>query len=364
VPVRVSASLVPDFPDRAVVFVEDVSAERESREREREIQQRLQIALSAADQGVWDFDLLTMEMVYSDRAKEIYGLPTDRPVTFEIIRDATHPEDYPVTSAQLRRAIDPAVRDRSSYEYRIVRPDGTICWALAFGEAIFEGPPGGERAVRYVGTLQDITERKQAERRQQLLIAELDHRVKNTLAIVQGIAYQTMRSGDVSETVAEALAGRLQALASAHDILTSAGFENASLRSIAQAVLAVHDGDGERVRIAGDDVQLSSQLAVNLAVALHELATNAIKYGALSVPAGRVDLAWERRGDRLHLSWRESGGPPVAPPKREGFGTRMIRRALASELRGPVTLEFRPEGLLCAIDAPLRDIGESGQLSR
>jgi PAS domain S-box-containing protein len=353
VPVRVSGSIVPDFPDRAVIFVEDISAEQASREREEAIRQRLQIAVSAADQGVWDFDLVTREMVYSDRAKEIYGLPVDRPVTYATIRDATHPEDYPFTSAQLLRAIDPKVRDRSSYEYRIVRPDGSICWALAFGEAVFEGPPGEERAIRYVGTIQDVTERKVAERRQQLLVAELDHRVKNTLAIVQGIAYQTMRGGEVPEAVAEAFAGRLQALASAHDILTKAGFETASLRGIAEAVLAVHDGEGERVHLRGAEVALTPQLAVNLAIALHELATNAVKYGALSVPGGRVDLSWEQSDGRLALEWRESGGPQVAEPKREGFGTRMIRRALASELRGPVTLEFLPEGLVCRIDAPL-----------
>jgi PAS domain S-box-containing protein len=363
VPVRVSASRVPDFPDRAVVFVEDIAAEKSSRERERAIQQRLEIAVSAAEQGVWDYDLLTGEMIYSERAKEIYGLPADGPVTFEQIRDATHPDDYPYTSAQLRRATDPDVRDRSSYEYRIVRPDGAICWALAFGEAVFEGPPGAERAIRYVGTLQDITERKLAERRQQLLVAELDHRVKNMLAIVQGIAYQTLHSGNVDEAVAEALAGRLQALASAHDILTPAGFENASLRGIAGTLLAIHDAEGNRIALRGGDVPIGPQLAVNLAMALHELATNAVKYGALSVPAGRVELAWEQCGSRLNLVWRESNGPPVAEPQREGFGTRMIRRALASELRGSVNLEFLPEGLLCRIDAPLGADTGSGKIT-
>lgn len=353
VPVRVSASIVPDFADRAVIFVEDITAERASRERERAIQQRLEIALSAADQGVWDFDLLTREMIYSDRAKEIYGLPLDRPVSYETIRDATHPDDYPFTSAQLLRSIDPAIRERSRYEYRIVRPDGSIRWALAFGEAVFDGPPGTERAVRYVGTIQDVTEAKQAERRQQLLVAELDHRVKNTLAVVQGIAYQTLRGGDVPEAVAEAFAGRLQALASAHDILVNAGFESADLLGLARAVLAVHDGGGRRVHLEGEPVPISPQLAVNLAMAFHELATNAVKYGALSVPGGRVDLAWTLDGGRLNITWRESGGPPVAVPEGEGFGSRMIRRALASESGGEVSLDFRPGGLLCRIDAPL-----------
>src|SRR4051794_4629991 len=144
VPVRVSSAVVPGFPDKLIVFVTDVTDERAAREREQAIQQRLEIAISAANQGIWDFDLVTMTMVYSDRAKEIYGLPPDQPVTYEQIRDATHPDDLPYTSAQLLRAIDPEIRDRSKYEYRIVRPDGTICWALAYGEAVFEGPPGEE----------------------------------------------------------------------------------------------------------------------------------------------------------------------------------------------------------------------------
>ena len=120
-------------------------------------------ALSASNHGVWDYNVETGEMIYSAKAKEIYGLPVDQPVTFEMIRDATHPDDLPNTHSQLLRAIDPAVRDRSSYEYRIVCPDGTIRWAQAYGEAIFTGEPGHERAVRYVGTLLDITERKRAD---------------------------------------------------------------------------------------------------------------------------------------------------------------------------------------------------------
>ena len=163
VPVRTVFGRVPDYPDRLVVFASDVTKELQLREEEAAREIRLNVALSAANQGVWDYNLETGEMIYSPRAKEIYGLPVDQPVTFELIRDATHPDDLPNTHAQLLRAIDPDVRDRSSYEYRIVRPDGTICWAQAYGEAIFAKEGGKERAVRYVGTLLDITERKQAE---------------------------------------------------------------------------------------------------------------------------------------------------------------------------------------------------------
>jgi PAS domain S-box-containing protein len=146
VPVRLTVIKVEGEPDKAIIFVQDLTADREAHSREREIQKRLEIALSAADQGVWDYDLVTGAMVYDERAKQIYGLPAGQPVTFELIRDATHPEDLPYTLARFERAIDPKIRDRGSYEYRIVRPDGTICWALAHGEAVFEAK--GNRSAR------------------------------------------------------------------------------------------------------------------------------------------------------------------------------------------------------------------------
>jgi PAS domain S-box-containing protein len=355
VPVRVSSAAVDGYPGKLIVFVTDISHEHATRERERAIQQRLEIALSAAEQGVWDFDLLTGEMVYSDRAKQIYGLPADQPVTFEQIRDATHPEDYPFTSAQLQRSIDPAIRERKSYEYRILRPDGSTCWALAFGEAVFEGPPGAERAVRYIGTLQDITARKQAERHQQLLIAELNHRVKNTLAVVQALAHQSLGKADVPPAAFHAFQGRLRALAAAHDILTRESWDAASMHDLAAAVLQPHSNGDGRIRFDGEKVRLTPQVAVNLAIAIHELATNASKYGALSTDEGWVDMNWKMDGDepsRIHIHWREDGGPKVSPPDREGFGMRIIRRALASELRGEVQLDFHPSGIECSIRAP------------
>jgi PAS domain S-box-containing protein len=360
VPVRISCCVVDDHPDKLILFAEDITEHREALRREREMQARLEIALSAAEQGVWDWDLVSGEMVYSDRAKQIYGLPVDQPVTYEVIRDATHPEDYPNTSAQLQRAIDPAVRDRSSYEYRIIRPEGSICWALAHGEAVFEGPPGAEKAVRYAGTLQDITERKRAERHQEILIAELNHRVKNMLAIVQALAYQTFKE-DVPESVAETFAGRLSALAAAHDILTNGRWEAADMREIAEAVLEPHLNGKRRINLIGDRAALAPQMAVSVAMALHELSTNAIKYGALSKASGGVDLSWSvaRHSEpRLRIEWREHGGPPVVEPTHEGFGTRMLKRLLAGELDGAVTLAFKTGGVECVIDAPVGRLAE------
>jgi PAS domain S-box-containing protein len=356
VPVRVMVSKVDNEPDKLVAFVQDLSADRAARRREQQMQRRLEIALSAAQQGVWDYDLVTGEMVYDERAKQIYGFPPNQPVTFEMVRDATHPDDLPNTLAQLERAIDPRVRDRSSYEYRIVRPDGGICWALAHGESVFEGEGDAKQAVRYAGTIQDITERKAAERHQQILIAELNHRVKNMLAIVQAVAHQTFSKVECAGA-AERFSGRLSALAAAHTILTRRSWEAAAIREIACEVLQPHySGADAQIRLTGDDdARVPPQTAVNLAMALHELATNAAKYGALSSRRGRVELSWAVTHSQpvLHIEWRESGGPPVKQPEREGFGTRMIRRVLASELGGTVTLEFNPKGLECSIEAPL-----------
>jgi PAS domain S-box-containing protein len=361
VPVRLTVTTVEGEPDKVVAFVQDLSADRAARARERDIQKRLEIALSAARQGVWDYNLVTGEMVYDERAKQIYGLAPDQPVTFEIIRDATHPDDLPVTHGRLLRAIDPKIRDRDSYEYRIVRPDGTICWALAHGEAVFEGEGDQEHAVRYAGTIQDITAQKAAERHQQILIAELNHRVKNMLAVVQAIAHQTFKGVECGEA-ADTFAGRLSALAAAHTILTRQSWEAADLDEIAAAVLEPHvHRDNRQIRLSGGSkVKLPPQTALNLAMALHELATNAAKYGALSKRGGHVDLSWTVTHSEpvLHVHWRESGGPEVSQPEREGFGTRMIRRVLASELGGKVTLDFNAQGLECSIDAPLRPRSE------
>jgi PAS domain S-box-containing protein len=356
VSVRVRTAIVPEYPDRLIVFVADLSQQQAARQRERAAQQRLEIALSAAEQGVWDYDLVTGEMSYSERAKSIYGFEKLEKITFEQVRDATHPEDLPITHAQFRRAIDPSIRDRSSYEYRIVRPDGSICWALAFGEAVFVGPLGHERAVRYVGTLQDITPRKDAERRQEVLVAELNHRVKNMLAIVQSVAFQTMHGKDIPEELSETFSGRLQALAAAHTLLSEAGWDGAQIREIAIAALEPIVPDLEsRVNLRGDAVLLTPQAAVSLGMALYELATNATKYGSLSTPTGLVELIWTKAepGDaNLSITWSETGGPRVEEPSSFGFGTRMIRRVLA----GNVALQFEPEGLVCTIETPLSGV--------
>jgi two-component sensor histidine kinase len=210
--------------------------------------------------------------------------------------------------------------------------------------------------VRYAGTIQDITRRKAVEQHQEILVAELNHRVKNVLAIVQAIAHQTFGKVECAGA-AETFSGRLAALAAAHTILTRRNWEAAALGEIAAEVLQPHHNASDpQIRLKGaENVRVPPQMAVNLAMALHELATNAAKYGALSTRSGRVELTWAVTHSKpvLHIAWRESGGPPVVQPDKEGFGTRMIRRVLAAELGGNVSLEFKRDGLECIIEAPL-----------
>jgi two-component sensor histidine kinase len=205
--------------------------------------------------------------------------------------------------------------------------------------------------VRVIGIAHDATARKLAEQHRELLIRELNHRVKNTLATVQSIAAQTLSTG-CEPAVREAFAARLISLAGAHDLLTRGNWEGAGLAEVAQEALGPHLGDG-RIALSGPNLRLSPKAAVAFGMAFHELATNAAKYGALSVPEGRITLAWEVEGEGFRLRWMERGGPPVAPPTHRGFGSRLLERGLPHELHGALRLDFRPGGLDCTISAPL-----------
>jgi two-component sensor histidine kinase len=190
----------------------------------------------------------------------------------------------------------------------------------------------------------------------------LNHRVKNTLATVQSIASQTLRNTPSITAARPALEERLFALSRAHDVLTRENWEGAGLIEIVWEALAPYRHEREnRLHLEGPDVRLSPRMALATAMALQELATNAVKYGALSDAGGQVRIAWgvtrENGGQRLHLTWSESGGPPVKPPQRRGFGTRLIERSLAQDLSGTVEIEFAPTGVVCTVNAPLAGTG-------
>jgi PAS domain S-box-containing protein len=609
----------------------DIDERRQTEIALQESEARLAIATAAADLGIWDWNLVSNAFIYSDRARAIFGFLPDQAITLDDVRGATHPDDIERTQKQARRALDPAIRGKAPYEYRIVRADGEIRWVVAHGEAVFGVVDGVEKALRYVGTIQDITahkrasedlresearllaladnlplgmvyqigapkgrprhfiyvsgncervngvpaeaaiadpnvlynlvlpefragmdaaaartleeqrpydielaarhaatgetrwyrviaaprilpsgepvwdgiqiditdqkwaeeavrrseerlrtildempvgvmlarmptgemvfsnaksaellghpvheierisdfamfgaihpdgtpyrpdeypvvrtvqhgmdidqeemlyrrgdgriahlavsstpvfsnpdregfavcafydvtERKRAEEHQSLLINELNHRVKNTLATVQSIAAQSFREAEASTEAGRvavtraAFEARLFALARAHDVLTQANWESAGLRDIIdQAVAPYRGGVDYHVFITeGPNLRVTPQMALSLSMALHELCTNAVKYGALSRSGGHVRVTWtETIADerRLRLVWQERDGPPVSPPTRRGFGTRLIERGVARELGGHVTVAYDPPGLSCTVDVPLR----------
>jgi two-component sensor histidine kinase len=207
-----------------------------------------------------------------------------------------------------------------------------------------------DNARLYQGAQREIAERTRAEEHQRLLINELNHRVKNTLATVQSLASQIRRGAQDPRASYEAFTARLMALSRAHDVLTRQRWEGADLKEIAAGAVQLFDLDGGRFVLKGPSVWLEPHTALALAMALHELATNAAKYGALSVAGGKVDLSWSvmPNGDdglALELVWRESGGPEVRRPIRKGFGSRLLERGLAAELNGEVTVEYLPAGL-------------------
>jgi len=340
---------------RVVGTFRDVTRLRAAAEASRESAQRLDLAVSAHRIGIFDWNVQTGAVHWTPQEEELFGLPSG---SFGgHISDwaaIVHPDDLDRVNAEMAAAMAER-RDNLDFAFRIRRRDG-VRWIEGSSRFLYadDGTP-----LRMVGTNVDATERRRAEDHQRLLVNELNHRVKNTLAIIQGIAQQTFRGSDVPPARREAFEGRLSALSAAHNLLTRENWETASIREVIEAAVAPYRGDG-RVAIDGPDMRVPPRTAVSLALAIHELGTNAAKYGALSGSAGTVSVRWQAEDGRLGLIWRESGGPPVASPTTRGFGTRMIERALAAELGGEATIEFRPEGLVCSVGAPLSDAGPAG----
>jgi len=350
--------LVPpglDLPTRTIGVVLDVTGRKEAEEALRERESELRNALEAGSLAIFDFDHVMGRMNPSARLSELYGYPPEHVLTLEDIRARYHPDD--VEQIWRRRDShneDPSIR-HFEWTLRLLLPDRTIRWLNGRGEYLRDG---SGRIVRSRGVVMDISERKRWEEHQQLLINELNHRVKNTLATVQSITSQTLRNAPTTDEAKQALESRLFALSRAHDVLTRENWEGAGLVEIIWEALSPYRHEREdRLRMEGPDVRLSPRMALAIAMALQELATNAVKYGALSNQEGKLRITWSlllRDGEeRLRLIWRESGGPPVNTPQRRGFGTRLIERSLAQDLRGLAEIRFDPAGVVCTLDAPL-----------
>jgi two-component sensor histidine kinase len=205
----------------------------------------------------------------------------------------------------------------------------------------------------------DVTDLRSAEEHRELLINELNHRVKNTLAMVQSIAAQTFKGVDAS--VRDDFEQRLLTLSNVHSLLTDENWDSAELHDVVRASLRPHlVGGAPRLAFEGPDMRLKPKSAVAVSMALHELGTNALKYGALSNEMGQISLTWKIDSGRFRLRWQEKDGPPVTKPTRTGFGSRMIERGLSAELQGDVVIDYRSSGVVCTIDAPLDAVRDEG----
>ncbi len=328
------------------------------RATEASLGETLSFALDAGRMGSWKLDVSTRAYEASDLCKANYGRSLTEDFGIEDLIASIHHEDRP----RMIEAMEKAIADGSDYdiEYRVLWPNGEERWVHARGRADTIVPGG--KAKRMAGVSLDITDRRRAEERQRLMLNELNHRVKNTLATVQSIAFQTLRSARSPGEFREAFEARLLALSETHNLLTLENWEGARLRAVLEAELEAFggDGDGRAVIEAGPDIHLSPKAAVAVGMAFHELATNAAKYGALSTPRGQVTIRWRVVDGQLELDWEESGGPDVEPPTRRGFGSRLLEKGLAAELGGKVELVYLKQGVTCSMRLPLAALEGKG----
>ncbi len=346
------------FPlgDGLGVFVRDVTRRREAEKQREEAEEalrkrtaELEAVLETIPTAVWfTTDRELRHVVGNRRAIELLRIPREldlssalnRPSGFTVFRDGVEvpPEGRPLHRAAQGETVPDLVLE--------VRFDNGDRRMLLMRAAPLRSKTGELQGA--VAAAADVTERLRYEDHLKLLLNELNHRVKNTLAIVQSIASLTLK--DVGPDARAAFEERLLNLSAVHNLLTDESWHSTSLASVARTSLRAA---GERASFAGDDLRLHPKTAVALSMALHELGTNALKYGALSAEAGRVSVRWTTDDGRFRLRWEETGGPVVSPPEHRGFGSRMIERGLAAELQGEVRIDWRTQGVVCTIDAPL-----------
>ncbi|WP_363349719.1 HWE histidine kinase domain-containing protein [Methylocystis echinoides] len=316
--------------------------------------ERMQLALDAGRTGVWDWNLVTGEVHIDARVRQLWGLDDETEPNFDVFRNALHPQDRRRTKEAVGLALDPGQDGDYEIEYRVIGMQDRIeRWVAIRGRTFFEGG----RAVRILGTARDITERKMREHHVRVLLRELVHRSKNLLAVVQAMSRQTAAGAPSVEDFQRKFSARLQALSMAHDLLVSQDWRGASMHDLVRAQMAycldvAKDNVAEHAEIEGPKLMLKPEAAQNIGLALHELATNALSYGALSRPEGGISLKWGLEDGRLVIEWRESGGPALATPPREGFGHKVVKRLVAQALDGEATLSFPPDGLVWTLSIP------------
>jgi PAS domain S-box-containing protein len=343
------AALTAEF----LAFDAEIAGLRDQRAVERE---RTNLALGAAGMATYDWDVAADKVQMSERLRELVGAQDDgsTPSTSDDLYVDVHPEDR----ESLRAAVEDGLRaeGRYQFEHRVVRAtDGRTIWVSNAGVPVASA---NGQPTRIIGLLQDITARKIDEEQRETLVAELDHRVKNVLAAVQSLAAQSARKASSLDGFLKTFSGRLKSMASAHQLLTATRWRGAGMQNIAAAELGgLAPG---QTRWEGPDVLLTPRAANAISLALHELATNAVKFGALSTEHGRVSVIWRNLEEGgLRLNWVETGGPRVTPPTRRGFGATLLDKVTGRELGGEVRLEYPGEGVRAVIVAAASAVAES-----
>jgi PAS domain S-box-containing protein len=315
-----------------------------------ESEARLQEALTAGAVMAFECDLSSGLVQCSGNVAQILGLGPRQTLTVAQFIARIYPDDRARFQAHHRRPVDSPA---DTVTFRFIRPDGREVWLEETSRTEFDT---SGRAVRLKGSTRDITRRKQAEKRQDMLIAELDHRVKNVLARVGAVVRHTRRRCGTTDEFVKALDGRIQSMAAAHALLSQSRWSDVGLADLMRQQLAPYTTDANTM-VSGPEIMLTSAQTQAVAMVIHELVTNAAKHGALSCPDGSVSVSWHRTSADaaaiLTITWRELGGPPIKAPVRSGYGSGLIRDLIPHELGGSVDLTFSSDGACCKIEIPL-----------
>lgn len=319
----------------------------------RQSERMRSLALAAGQMGSWEWNVARGSIVWDQGQCEIFGVdPSTFVPTLESIQPLINPEDFELLDRSFRKITK--TTNTFQTEFRVLRPNGDVRWCTGTAAASFDEMG---RPIWLSGVTSDITERKRAEERQILLAEEVDHRARNVVAVVQSIMRLT-RADSIDDYIG-ALDGRIGALSNAHRLLAGSRWEGADLTRLVEEEFAPYRASGnERVKSRGPSVLLPPATAQTIALALHELATNAAKYGALSVDPGYVELTWQTEPGKLELVWTESGGPQIGPPDRRGYGSRAIVAGIERQLGGLVNFDWQASGLRCTLCVPHEDTSD------
>lgn len=306
------------------------------------------LTLEAGKVGSWVWDIRTRNVVANDILRRMFGIDPAKPVAVDDLFAAMHSDDRPAVDAALEATFEEGVDYVSEFRVNSGR------WLIGRGR-VYQRDAAGKPLVM-MGVNIDITDAREAADHTRHLLRELNHRVKNTLAMIQSLARQTLRRSPDPQSFIDAFSGRLRTLSDAHALLSDRDWSGIGLMELINTQVGPYLlGEHEQLIVEGDDVQLPPDHALGLGLILHELSSNAVKYGALSTPSGTVSISWAKQDPqaRLDLSWKESGGPSVAEPAELGFGSRLIQRSLDKILGSTVMLEFPPSGVEVQISFPL-----------